>query len=169
MTTTMIRTAKLALALAVPVLLAAGSGKKSPTADPLPVGSFWVGTGEQVGPDGARVAWDGMVLHIHERKDSFFDGAAWYPGFANGVARISGVLDGAGGIKVQAPSIVYGEWPKTPGGIVAGGTWVGRIDSKGINASGSFKDPQSGAVSSSSFWLLRAPMPESKPAPSKAK
>lgn len=165
----MSRTALLALALALPVSLPAGNGKKPPGADPLPVGSFWVGNGENVEANGPGPDWGGMVLHINGRKGKFFEATAWYPGIQNGVSRMSGVLDGEGGISIHEPSVVYGEWNKTRGGVIAGGQYDGRADSKAISVTGAYKDPNSGAEIQCSFTLLRAPMPENKPAPSKPK
>lgn len=159
------RIALFSLVLAAPLLLAAGNGKKSPAADPLPVGSMWVGSGEQ-GVGEARQTWS-MAIHIDERNGNFVRASAWYPTLANGVSRLSGVLDDKGSFSVDEPSIVHGEWNKTPGGIVAGGTYVGRADSKSVSVSGSFKDPKSGASIPCKFSLARVHGPSASAAPEK--
>lgn len=170
MTTTMIRTAKLALALALPALLAAGSGTKSPTADPLPVGSVWVGTGEDVDAKGERRPWGCVAVHVHHRKEKFFEGTAWYPGANNGVSRLSGVLDGEGGISLHEPSIVFAGTPsKQWGALASGGTYTGRLDAKSVNLSGSYVDPKSGVEVQTSLSLLRAPASEIKATTTKPK
>ncbi len=167
MTMTMIRTAKLTLTLALPALLAAGSAKKSPAADALPAGSFWVGAGESDVGD-KRQVW-AMAIHIDEREGDIVRASAWYPTLANGVSRLSGVLDGKGGLSVDEPSIVWGKWDKTPGGIVEGGRYTGRVDTKNISVSGAFKDPKSGASIPCSFTLSRAQTQMAAVAPARPK
>ncbi len=155
------RTALLALAIALPVVAAAQAAKKSAVADPLPVGSVWVGTGEQggtlKGKDHAHLAWGTMVLHVDERTGSFFKASAWYPGLNCGVGRMSGVLDDKGGISIEEPSILFGQGANGVQGLAPGGRWTGHVDATSLAVTGSFEDQASKAEIPCRFSLVRSP------------
>lgn len=173
MTVTMTRTAKLTVALALPALLAAGSAKKSPAADPLPVGSIWVGSGEQggtlKGKDHARQSWGGMVLHVDECNGDFFKASAWYPGINHGVGRMSGVLNDKGGISIEEPSIRFGQAANGVFGLVPGGRWTGKLDAKSLVVTGSFEDPGNKAEIPCRSSLVRVEEPSTGAVPAKPK
>jgi hypothetical protein len=163
------RIALFSLVLAAPLLLAAGNGKKSPAADRLPVGSLWVGTGQQTYADGTERSWGAMALYIQRRDEAVVEAVAWYPGLNSGVTQLAGTVDSKGKLNLSETAVLFGQPQGKQPGLECGGPWTGKVTADSLVVDASGKDQKSGKGTTSSFSLVRAPSSDRGATSTKAK
>src|SRR5262249_26522483 len=120
--------------------------------DVFKVNSVWQGTLEQSNPKSS----DPMILFVKQRKGDSFEGVTWYPTIGNGLIKVTGRIDGKGGVTFTEEKVIHGDVTAQGRVVVAGSKYSAKLEGTVLKGTGEWVDPKTKDVYPMKFSLKSA-------------